>query len=104
MASMNYNIIRAAMQAKQVIHCTYQGYQREVCAHCIGLNKDGGEQVLAFQFAGGSSKGLPVGGQWRCLEISQLTSVRALPGVWHTGASHKKPNTCVKRVDFEVIG
>lgn len=104
MSTSNYQMIRAAIQNRQQIICDYQGYEREICPHSIGLNKLSGEQFLGFQFAGGSSKGLPPGGQWRCLEIAQLSNVRARDGAWHTGDSHLRPQTCVKQVDLEVIG
>lgn len=104
MQSENYQTIKAAMKNRQQIVCVYQDYEREICPHCIGNNKNGEEQMLGFQFAGGSSKGLPEGGQWRCLEISKLSNVRARDGEWYTGNSHTRPQTCVKDVDFEVNG
>ena len=104
MASANYTIIRGAMERRQQIVCVYQGHQREICPHCIGASKDGGEQMLGYQFAGGSSKGLPPGGEWRCLDVGQLRDVRARDGEWHTGDSHLAPQSCVKQVDFEIRG
>lgn len=104
MPSENYRIIRAAMEARQQIVCEYQGYERLLCPHCIGYGKNGGEQMLAFQFAGGSSKGLPPGGQWRCMDVRQMRSVQAREGEWHTGPRHLAPQTCVKEIDLEIYG
>ena len=104
MPSAAYDVIRSAMEARQQIICVYQGHTREICFHCIGYGKDGGEQALGFQFAGGSSKGLPPGGQWRCLDIGQLRDVQPRNGPWYSGENHAKPQTCVKDVHFEVMG
>ena len=80
----------------------YQGRYREICPHTIG-RKNGREKLLAFQFAGQSSKGLPPGGEWRCMFIDEITQVAAREGPWHTRDVHLKPQTCVDQVEFEVF-
>lgn len=104
MPSQTYNTIIAAMKSRQQVTCTYQGYDREICFHCIGYGKDGGEKALGFQFAGSSSKGLPPGGQWRCLDLDQIIGAQARDGAWFSGDNHAKPQTCVKEVHLEVMG
>jgi len=100
--SPTYTLIRAAMLAKKPISITYQGYSREVCAHVIGT-KNGHEQVLMFQYGGGSSRGLPPGGQWRCMPVGGIGSVQVLNGPWKTGVNtHQKTQTCVDQVDVEL--
>lgn len=101
MPSSAYAIIADAIRNKRQVTCNYQGYPRELCPHTLGYT-DGQERVLAFQFAGGSSKGLPPGGQWRCMNIDEMSNVNARNGEWHTGETHRKPQTCVKDVEFEV--
>lgn len=101
MTSSTYNLVRQAIAQKRQVVAAYQGHIREMCPHCIGRGKEGQEQALFFQFAGGSASGLPPGGQWRCLELSALTNVQIREGEWHSGPSHKKPQTCVKDVDLE---
>ena len=103
MPSATYKLIRSAMERKQQITCLYQGYTREICPHSIGLGKANEEKTLGFQFAGGSSKGLPVGGQWRCMDVNGMFDVRARDGDWHSGGFHTRPQTCVKLIDLEVI-
>ena len=102
MASATYNTVRAAIAAKRQVVANFGGHLREMCPHCIGLGKNGEEQALFFQFGGGSSSGLPPGGEWRCIPLSGLSNVQARDGPWHSGDSHKKPQTCVKDVDLEV--
>jgi hypothetical protein len=100
--SPTYDQIRAAMLASRPIAFMYQGYRREVCAHVIGL-KNGHEQVLTFQYGGGSSSGLPAGGQWRCMPIGGVGDLEILNGPWRTGLNtHQKTQTCVDQVDVEL--
>lgn len=95
-------MIREAMEKRQQVVCLYQGRLREVCPHTIGY-KSGREKLLSFQFAGESSRGLPPGGEWRCMFIDQITDVEARDGEWHTRNDHLQPQTCVDEVDFEVF-
>lgn len=100
MPSSAYALFRQAVLNKQQIVCTYQGYEREICPHCLG-HKSGREKALSFQFAGGSSSGLPPGGQWRCMFLDEVTNVRVKDGSWHTSPDHSRPNTCVDEIDVE---
>lgn len=89
------------MLAGKPIAFTYQGYRREVCAHVIGM-KNGREQVLTFQYGGGSSSGLPPGGQWRCMPVGGIGDVQVLNGTWQSGANHNQTQTCVDQIDVEL--
>lgn len=99
--SETFQLFERAIADKKQIVCMYQGYQREICPHAVGW-ADNGEQALSFQFAGASSSRLPPEGQWRCFELSQVRDARLRDGPWHTGDSHRKPQTCVKDVAMEV--
>lgn len=98
---MSYDVLRNAILNKQQVTCMYQGYQRQICPHVIGL-KNGQRKVLAFQFGGGSTSGLRPGGEWRCLFVDQISNEQAHDGPWHTGQSHTEPQTCVDQIDVEV--
>lgn len=102
MASANFEMFRRAIQEKAQIFCEYKGFDRALCPHVLGYGKHG-EHCLAFQFDGESSSGLPPGGEWRCLILDDVTSCRIIPGPWHTGEGHNKPQTCVKDVVIEVV-
>jgi hypothetical protein len=104
LASATYAIVRNAIARRKQIVADYHGFTREMCPHCIGRNKHGGEQALFFQFAGGSKSLLPPGGEWRCLPLSGLSNVRARDGPWHSGDSHRRPQGCVKDVDLDAAG
>lgn len=101
MASNSYELIRTAIIERHQVLAVYQGRQREMCPHTLGHTKDR-EQGLFFQFGGESSKGLPDGGEWRCMEIALLDEVEVIEGDWHTRDDHSRPQTCVEHVDVEV--
>ena len=103
MTSSTFDLFLKAAKRRSHIVCTYHGLQREICPHVIGWGKNGEEMALAYQFAGDSSKGLPPEGEWRCLRLPEVRNATAMPGTWHTGDSHLKPQTCVKNIEFEVF-
>ena len=98
-----YSLLRQAIIEQKQVVATYQGHLREVCPHVLGL-KNGKEHLLSYQFAGGSSKGLPPGGQWRCMDVNQIVNATLRDGPWRTGDSHLKPQTCVDVIDVQVYG
>lgn len=101
MPSATYSTLRNAILNKLTATADYHGYSRVFCPHVIGL-KRGREHCLGFQFAGGSSSGLPPGGEWRCFEVNDLSNVLTSSGPWHTGTSHTQPQRCVDNIDVEV--
>lgn len=102
MPSAEYQAIREAMENMQQVTCMYQDRRREICPHTLGY-KNGQEKVLGFQFAGDSSKGLPPGGEWRCMFVEQISNVTARNGQWYTRDDHLRPQTCVDDIDLEVF-
>jgi len=96
------DIIVDAIHNKLIVTAMYQGYPRVMCPHVIGY-KDRRINALFFQFAGGSRRGLPPGGQWRCVHVDELSNVASGAGEWHTGPSHTRPQTCVDDVIAEVV-
>jgi hypothetical protein len=101
MRSHAYDLFAAAMAGQKQIVCTYNGHRRELCPVILGHSR-GQEKALTFQFGGGSSKGLPRGGQWRCLFLAKVENVRLRDGEWHAGDSHTRPQGCVEIVDLDV--
>jgi hypothetical protein len=98
---MSYELLRSAIQKKQQVRCMYKGRYREVCLHVIGT-KNGRENVLAFQFAGESSSGLPPDGEWRCMLVDEISDIKVVDGKWHSRDNHSRPQTCVDVIDLEV--
>ena len=97
-----YQLIRQAILEKKQIRAMYDSLYREICPHVLGL-KNGVRHVLSFQFAGESSKGLPPGGEWKCMDIDGLQILSIEDGPWHTGTRKTgKPQTCVDQVDVAV--
>lgn len=101
MPSATYQLIARAMAEHKQVLCVYEGFARAVCPIVLG-HKNGREQVLAYQFAGDASAGLPPGGQWKCLRLSKMSQVELRDGRWYAGSSHKRPQGCIDDVDFDV--
>ena len=96
-----YKLFEEAIIHRKQILCTYHGRLRELCPIILGRSQ-GREKALTYQFGGQSNKGLPPGGQWRCLWFSEVSNVRLRDGPWHAGDSHNQPQGCVDVVDLDV--
>jgi hypothetical protein len=101
MPSRAYELFAEAMGARKQILCTYDGFPRELCPIILG-HSSGQEKALAYQFGGRSSRGLPPGGQCRCLFLSKVRNVQLRDGPWHAGDSHSQPQGCVEIVDLDI--
>jgi hypothetical protein len=101
MSSRSYQLIAQAIVERRQVLCFYQGYSRAVCPALLG-HTNGAEYTLAFQFAGGSSRGLPRSGEWKCLKVAEMRHVELRDGEWHAGSSHRERQQCVKVVDLDV--
>jgi hypothetical protein len=101
MPSATYQLFREAILGEKQVTCTYQGHYRELCPLIIG-HKRGEERVLAFQFSGQSSSGLPPGGNWKCLYLAQVEDAEMRDGPWYEGSRHRKEQTCVEEIDLDI--
>jgi hypothetical protein len=99
---MSYAIIRQAILDRCSLTATYDNFVRHFSPQAIGKDNDGDTNVMAFQYGGGSTKGLPAGGQWRCFRVSGLIVVTRNADPWVPGTGHSKPNTCVTQIDVSV--
>ena len=90
---------RAILHRKQVVF-GYQGHRRETCPIILGHN-GGRERLLAYQFAGAGSRG-PVRGKWKCFDLAEMTDAKARSGRWHSGATHRAPQSCIDDVFIDV--
>ena len=99
--SSAYKLFQQAMTTRKQILCAYNGRPRELCPVILG-HSQGQEKALTYQFGGQSEKGLPRGGQWRCLWLSKVRNIRLRDGPWHAGDRHDQPQDCVEIVDLDV--
>lgn len=90
---------RAILRRVQVI-MRYKGELREICPYVLG-HKEGKETVLAYQFAGGSTRRGSVP-NWRCFYLADVESPAMQKGPWHGGAAHRKTQRCVDLVYIDV--
>lgn len=100
-----YETLRAAILNREVVCARYNGYYRVMCPHALGI-KNGRRKVLVYQFDGESSQGLEPDGSpanWRCFFVDELRDVVAQAGAWHTSDRHSRRQTCIGRIDVEVL-
>ena len=45
------------------------------------------------------TSGLPPGGEWRCLNVEELSEIRLEPGAWRTAENVFNPQTCLDEVE-----
>jgi hypothetical protein len=93
-----YEQIRLAIEGRRQVEALFEGQLRCFCPHVIGW-REGQPRALVFQFAGYSSRGLPSGGDWRCLAIDRLSEVALRDGPWHS-REHSQPQRCIDDVDL----
>ena len=101
MESETYKIFERAMRLRSPVFCAYGGHPRELCPIILG-HSQGEEKALTYQFGGGSSSGLPRGGEWRCLWLSRVSGAELRKGAWIAGSSHTQPQGCVEIVALDV--
>jgi hypothetical protein len=101
MPSSKYALFEQAMRQRKQIVCRYRGLRRELCPVILGKSK-GQEKALTYQFGGQSRSGLPRGGEWRCLFLSEVSDIQLRDGPWISGLRHTQPSTCVDDVDLDV--
>ncbi len=102
MRSPIYRLFEQAIRQRKQVVCLYRGYRRELCPIILGHKTSGEEASLTFQFAGESGSRLPRGGQWRCLLLAEVSKAELRGGCWHSGSSHRQPQSCVHVVDLDV--
>jgi hypothetical protein len=101
MPSATYELFREAILGEKRVTCTYDGYPRELCPIILGHSEDE-EKVLAYQVGGSSSKGLPRGGEWKCLFLSKVKNPRVQDGPWREDVLHRQEQRCVDSVDIDI--
>lgn len=93
-----YQLLAEAIATKQQVIARYHDEERVFSPHALGT-KRGVAHVLVYQYAGGSRSGLPPEGEWRCLDVDELTDVRLAPGAWRTAPNVFNPQTCLDDID-----
>lgn len=96
-----YELVRQAIAERKQVEAHFEGRPRRFCPHAIGA-RDSEARALVFQFAGHSSRGLPPGGDWRCLAIDRLGEVSLQDGPWHS-REHSQPQRCIDEVDLSIV-
>lgn len=101
-----YALLKQAMVEKKPVSAVYRERRRTLCPYVLGRTKDDRLQVLCYQSGGESRSGLGHKGSdenWRCIAIEKLTEVKLTEERWQSPASRSRPQSCVSKVEFEVL-
>jgi predicted DNA-binding transcriptional regulator YafY len=94
-------LLAQAIQQRQPVAAVYRGAAREFCPHALG-HKGKRRHVLAYQFAGASRHGLPLGGGWRCFDVDLLQELALRPGPWRSAPNVFNPQSCLDTIEVVV--
>lgn len=97
-----YRLVYAAVVRQRPIAVVYDGTQRLLCPHVLGINHAGKRRMFCYQYGGDSKSGLrhEVGaGNWRCLALEKVSNVELLNTPWQT-ESHA-PQRCVENIEVD---
>lgn len=70
-------MIPAAIQNKQLLSFTYDGYSRTVEPHTYGVDTKGHRALRAYQVGGGSDSGEFTG--WKIFHVDEMRGLSTLP-------------------------
>ncbi len=68
--------IKTAIQNKQLLSFSYDGFSRTVEPHTYGLDKKGHPALRAYQIRGGSESGEYIG--WKIFHVNEIRSLSLL--------------------------
>ena len=88
-------IIEIAIRDKTSVNLTYDGYDRTISPHHVGL-KENREQCLAWQTHGEAASGEVPG--WKCMRLDRMQGPTVSPLPWETGPTHGGFQSCVDEI------
>jgi hypothetical protein len=83
-------VICAAIKARAVVQFYYDGGLRTVEPHCHGISRAGKEVLRAYQTAGYSKSGNPVG--WKLFEVAKISRLQTLSQTFTKNRPMYNPN------------
>ena len=100
---MMLEILEQAIRGRKCITALHRGTERHFAPHAIGFTSNGKPAALVLQYGGGTSSQLPRRGQWRCLDLRDLSVVRLNDHRWRTFPNYSlAEQTCLKEIALAV--
>ena len=96
---MPYVTIRKAISERQSLTAIYDNYVRHFSPTALGKDGRGSQTLLAYQYGGGRSGGLSVGGAWCCFRVGDLRALRLNGDKWQAGPLAGRMPNCVVEID-----
>jgi hypothetical protein len=93
------DVLSAAIRDKQCLTGLYDSAVRHFAPHALGATGGAESAVFVFQYAGETTTGLPVGGEWRCFLLDRLSHLRVNEHRWRSLSNYSlKRQTCLVTV------
>jgi predicted DNA-binding transcriptional regulator YafY len=93
--------ISLAIQNRNLLSFSYDGFTREVEPHCLGIDKKGHPALRAYQVAGGSESGTYVG--WKFFHVNEIRNLHVLSKSFqHPRQDYKRGDKDMMRIQTEV--
>jgi hypothetical protein len=93
------DVLSATIRDKQCLTGLYDGAVRHFAPHALGTTPDGAPAVFVFQYAGETTTGLPIGGEWRCFQLDRLSHLQLNGHRWRSRSNYSlKRQTCLATV------
>ena len=94
------DVLSAAIRDKQCLTGLYDGTIRHFAPHALGAASDGTPAAFVFQYAGETTTGLPIGGEWRCFNLDRLSHLRRNEHRWRSRSNYSlKRQSCLATVE-----
>jgi hypothetical protein len=93
------DVLSAAIRDKQCLTGLYDGSVRHFAPHALGSSSAGTPAAFVFQYAGETTTGLPIGGDWRCFDLDRLSHLRRNEHRWRSRSNYSlKRQTCLATI------
>ncbi|WIM14444.1 hypothetical protein [Enhydrobacter sp.] len=100
---MTLEILEQAIRERRCVTGRHKDGERHFAPHAIGFKADGTPAAFVFQYGGETSSRLPPRGEWRCLDLPDLSDLRLNDDRWRTFSNYSLARqTCLAEIALSV--
>ena len=100
---MMLEILEQAIRERRCVTGCYKDGERHFAPHAIGFKSDGTPAAFVVQYGGETSSELSPRGQWRCLDLRDLSDLHLNDHRWRTLPNYSLVRqTCLDQIALAV--
>lgn len=80
--------LKHAMQHRRCLTARYKDRERRFAPHAVGVTSSGVPAAFVYQYAGSTTSDLPPRGEWRCLHLDELSTLRQNDDPWRSSCNY----------------